>query len=485
MQRLVLVLPTASYRASELLFAAERLGAEVVVASERRQAFAGSRPDRFLHVPLDDPEAAAEEIVRYAARIPVHGVVSVDDQGLFTAALAAQRLGLRHSPPAAVAATRDKVAMRSLLAAAGIPQPDFLVVAGEAGPKGAERPGAIDGEEGSGGVEAAERLSGGADAVTNAAGLIGWPVVVKPPTLSGSRGVIRADDAAQSRAAARRIRAILACAREPESTPLLVERFVPGAEVALDGLLRGGRLEVLALFDKPDPLDGPYFEETIYVTPSRLPLAVQRRAAEVVTAACAAIGLREGPVHAEVRVRDGDGEAVVLEVAARTIGGRCAKALRFATGASLDELVLAHALGIDAASSPPLEAGAAGVLMIPIPRTGRLESLEGTEEARSVTGVTGVELTIPIGRHVQALPEGDRYLGFVFARAETAAGVEATLRTAQAVLDVRIVADDPATDGHAWPTASNGATPSGHAASNGATPSMGVAPVAVRVATAG
>jgi biotin carboxylase len=406
--RLALVLPTASYRAAELLAAAARLDVEVVVASERRQAFAARRPDRFLEVDLEDAEGAAAVI---AAQPGLDGVLSVDDQGLLTAALAAQRLGLRHSDPAAVAVTRDKVAMRRLLAAAQVPQPDFAVVDID----GARPPG---------------------EQVAAAAARLGFPVVVKPPHLSGSRGVIRADDEASARRAATRTRAVLADAGGP-AAQLLVESFVPGAEIAVEGLLRAGELEVLAIFDKPDPLDGPFFEETIYVTPSRLPAGAQARAGEVAGAACRAIGLAEGAVHAEARIRHGDGEVVVIEVAARTIGGRCAKALRFATGAGLDDLVIAHAVGIDAGRTPRREA-AAGVLMIPIPASGRLVAVEGVERVRATPGVTGVELTIPLGAPVRALPEGDRYLGFVFARAGDPARVEALLRDARDAITVRV-----------------------------------------------
>ncbi|HTW99256.1 MAG TPA: ATP-grasp domain-containing protein [Acidimicrobiales bacterium] len=438
MPRLVLVLPSATYRAAELLAAAGRLGAEVVVASERVQAFASRRPESFLQVDLSDPPAAAARIVQLASQLSagVDGVVALDDQAISAAALAAEQLGLRHSAPAAVAVTRDKVAMRRLLAARGVPQPRFAVVAGDE----------------------PRRAAGTAAA-------IGFPVVVKPPSLSGSRGVIRADDEAAAAAAARRARAILDAAGEPASTELLIEEFVPGVELSLEGLLRAGRLEVLAVFDKPDPLDGPFFEETIYLTPSRLPASVQERAAEVVASACAAIGLDEGPVHAEARVHSGTGEVVLVEVAARTIGGRCAKALRFATGATLDDLVVAHALGLDAAALPAREQTAAGVLMVPIPRSGRLVAVDGVERVRAMSGVTGVELTIPIGAELLALPEGDRYLGFVFARAARPGDVEAVLRAAQGALVVRV---DPA-----------GIEPAGGASGSGASGS-GAARVAVR-----
>jgi biotin carboxylase len=320
------------------------------------------------------------------------------------AALAAQQLGLPANDPEAVARTRDKAAMRAALGAAELHQPAFRVV-------------------------------GGDDDVVAAARAVGWPVVVKPVSLSASRGVIRADDPAAALAAAGRIRAILDEDGHPEDEPILVEHYVAGTEAALEGLLRAGRLEVLALFDKPDPLTGPYFEETIYVTPSRLPEPVQAEIARSVGEAAAAIGLTEGPVHAELRI-DPDGRPWVLEVAARTIGGLCARTLRFAAGVTLEELVLRHALGLPV--DPRREQPAAGVMMLPIPRAGRLVAVHGRDEAMAVPGVTELDVSIHPGGEVRPLPEGDRYLGFLFARARTPAKVEAALRAAHACLDIEI-----------------------------------------------
>ncbi|MBA3408484.1 MAG: ATP-grasp domain-containing protein, partial [Solirubrobacterales bacterium] len=261
------------------------------------------------------------------------------------------------------------------------------------------------------------------------------PCVVKPVSLSASRGVIRADDARAAEAAARRIRAILGCAGEDAGGPLLVERYVPGAEVAVEGLLRAGRLEVLAVFDKPDPLEGPYFEETIYVTPSRLGDAALWRIERLSQAAADALGLCEGPVHAELRL---DGErTTVLELAARSIGGLCSRALRFGAGGSLEELILRHALGLGL-DDLRREAAASGVMMLPIARAGVLVAVRGREEALAVPGIVGLETTVVPGREVVPLPEGDRYLGFLFARGGGPAEVEAALREAHARLKIDI-----------------------------------------------
>jgi biotin carboxylase len=260
----------------------------------------------------------------------------------------------------------------------------------------------------------------------------GFPRVVKPLSRSGSQGVIRADTPVEAQAAADRIRAMLG---DPDAE-LLVEQFVPGDEVAVEGLLAAGRLEVLAVFDKPDPLDGPYFEETIYVTPSRRPAEVLDEVHRLTAQAAAALGLTEGPVHAEMRIGD-DGSVTVLELAARTIGGLCSRSLRFGLGISLEEVILRHALGM------PLdhlrrEDLASGVMMLPIPHAGVLREVHGQDAARAVPGVAGLEISIPRGRRVLPLPEGDRYLGFLFAKADTPERVEAALREAHARLEVEI-----------------------------------------------
>jgi biotin carboxylase len=396
--RVLLLLPTATYRAEDFIAAADAVGAEVVIASERRQALGGAMGDRALRVDLRRPERAAAAVAELAQRVGLDAVVAVDDGGVATAALASERLGLPYNPPAAVAATRDKAAMRRAFAAAGIPQPGFRVLLP------GDDPGAVD-----------------------------LPAVLKPVALSASRGVIRADDPVAARAAEARIRTILADAGEDPGGPILAETYEPGAEVAVEALLRAGALEVLAVFDKPDPLEGPYFEETIYVTPSRLPAEAQGRVKETAAAAAAALGLREGPVHAELRIA---GERIrVLELAARSIGGLCSRSLRFGAGISLEEIILRHALGLPLGDHDR-ERVASGVMMLPIRRAGTLREVRGLAAARAVPGVSDVRITIAPGRPVVPLPEGDRYLGFAFARGQTPAAVEAALRSADAALDV-------------------------------------------------
>jgi biotin carboxylase len=323
----------------------------------------------------------------------------------------AERLGLRSSSVEAVSTTRNKHRMREAFARAGVRSPRFILLNVADDPEAA-----------------AERAT--------------YPCVLKPTVLAGSRGVIRADDPAAFVAAFRRIAAILA---ESEMAGLgdgreevLVEEFIPGREVALEGLLLGGELHVLALFDKPDPLDGPYFEETIYVTPSRLPEDVQAAIAAEARWAARALGLVEGPIHAELRVNEHG--PWVVEVAARTIGGLCSRTLRFGAGISLEELVIRHALGVEL-DSLERERRPAGVMMIPIPRGGVLRAVQGREDAAAVPGIEDVTISAHVGQELVPLPEGSRYLGFILARAESPDAVEAALRAAHARLHFDV---DPA-----------------------------------------
>lgn len=395
---MLLLLPTETYRARDFLTAAASLGIEVVVGSPRRQAMSGAMGDRAIVVPLGNVDAAVDGIVALHRRSPLDAVLAVDDRGLAVATVASARLGRPHNPIEAVAATRDKAVMRALLAAAGVTQPDFRVVP-----------------------------AGGS--VAEAATELGYPCVVKPVSRSGSQGVIRVDDATQASAAAERVRAIVGLSED-----LLVEGFVAGTEVAVEALLDDGMLEVLAVFDKPDPLDGPYFEETIYVTPSRQPVWVVGALGATVASAAGALGLREGPVHAELRI-GADGRPVLIELAARSIGGLCARTLRFGAGVSLEELILRHAVGAGLGDLRR-EAQASGVMMLPIRAGGVLEAVAGQAQARAVEGIVGLEISVALGRPVVPLPEGDRYLGFLFARGPSPTDVERALRQAEAALEV-------------------------------------------------
>jgi biotin carboxylase len=402
--RLLLLLPTRTYRTEDFIDAAHTLGVDLVCASEKPSTLEALAPDSLLTLDFGDAADAAARVAEWSAGRPLAAVVGVDDVTAAAAAAIAERLGLRASAPAAVAAARDKFQMRQCLAAAGLPVPRF------------------------------RRIALGENPVLAARG-VAFPCVLKPLSLSASRGVIRANTTEQFVMAFRRIAALLArddvAVTGDAACYLLAEEYVPGLEVALEGLLIGGTLHVLALFDKPDPLEGPFFEETIYVTPSRLPDRVQRAIRATTTAACAALGLTEGPVHAELRVND-DGPWV-LEVAARSIGGLCSRTLRFGAGMTLEEIILRHALGwtIDTLER---ERPAAGVMMIPIPKAGVLSNVQGLHEAKATRLVEDVVISAHVGQEVVPLPEGWQYLGFIFARGDAPADVEDALRIAHSLL---------------------------------------------------
>jgi len=394
-RRVLLLVPARSYRAADFTLAAVKMGLDLTVASDGALPV-GGRP--VIPVHRGDPDHAAERIV--SASGPVDAVIAADAPMLLLAASVAARLGLPHNPAAAVLAASDKARQRQLWAAAGVTQPRFGIVPAHAAD----------------------------DAIRQAAAATGFPCVVKAVSLSASQGVLRADNAARAVRAAARIRRVLSAGRGHAAEPLLVEEYLPGPELSIDGLLGDDGLTPLAVFDKPAMPDGPTFEETLLVTPSRLPRQVIAGAVRTAGDAARALGLRTGPVHAELRVT-GTGTAM-LELAARSIGGLCSRALRFPGGKSLEELIIASALG-DPAPAPGGEPERpCGIFMLPVPHAGVLRAVEGRAAAEAVPGITGVTITIPPGRQVRPLPDGDQYLGFIFAEAGTADDVEKALTCA-------------------------------------------------------
>ena len=400
--RVLLLVPARSYRAADFILAAERMRLDLVVASDGALPL-GGRP--VIPVSPADLGASARRILARAGR--VDAAVAADTPMLVLAATVAATMGLPHSPVDAVRTATDKAAQRQRWGEAGVPQPSFRLV-----PAG--------------------------DSVGLAAEAVGFPCVVKAVSLSASQGVLRADDPAAAVEAARRIRKVLDEAERPAGEPLLVEEYLPGPELSIDGVLTAGDLTVSAVFDKPGSPDGPTFEETLLVSPSRLAAGTLADAVRTAADAARSLGLSTGPVHAELRLCD-RGPAM-LELAARSIGGLCSRALRFPGGASLEEIVLANALGrpIPAPTGP---ARPSGVFMLPVPRPGVLRAVEGRAEALAMPGVIGLTITIPPGQRVRPLPDGDRYLGFVFAEGDTAADVEQALTAAVARLRV-VISDD-------------------------------------------
>jgi formate-dependent phosphoribosylglycinamide formyltransferase (GAR transformylase) len=406
--RVLLLATTTGYQIRSFGEAAGKLGVRLVFASDRCDQLEDPWWDSAIPVRFHDEPRSVDAVVRACAETPPHGIVAVGDRPVVLAAHLARAFGLPGHPPPAAAASRNKLLTRRAFQSAGLPTPWFESVS-------------IDGD------------------VRVLAHRIRYPVVVKPLALSGSRGVMRVDSVTECLAAFDRLRALLRSAdvrieRDEAHEEALVESFIPGVEYAVEGLLDRGTLRVLAIFDKPDPLDGPLFEETIYVTPSTAPAAAQQRIVAAVDAAARAIGLHHGPIHAECRV---DGSTVyVLEVAARPIGGLCSRALRFERDGgvmSLEELLLRHATGADV-SGCAREAAASGVMMIPIPKRGIYRRVEGVEAARGVPGIEDVQITTKPDVRIVPLPEAKSYLGFMFARSDESAAVERALRAAHARL---------------------------------------------------
>ncbi len=406
MAHLLLLLPSMSYRGEAFLEAANKVGVSLTIAGDAPPGFLDHSPDSFLTLDLHSPSLAVPAVVEFAKISPIDVVLGVNDQTAVLASTISAALGLSANSVDSVRAASNKQMMRRLLQQEGLPCPNFIVAGFE------ENPASIVHQ-------------------------VTFPCVLKPLTLSGSCGVIRADDQRSFQDAFLRIGDLLKTFMSPEqdmaSRQILIEDFIPGIEVALEGLLTKTAFHPLALFDKPDPLDGPYFEETIYVTPSRLPSELQARIAESLAQAAYAIGLREGPVHGELRIND---QGIwVIEVAARSIGGKCSRMLEFGTGRSLEELILLHALG-QKLPALDLTRRAGGVMMIPICKEGILERVEGQDNARDVLGVEELVMTAKPGDQMTPLPEGKRYLGFILARGAQPEEVEETLREAHKRLTV-------------------------------------------------
>jgi ATP-grasp domain/L-amino acid ligase C-terminal domain 2 len=416
--RVLLLVPARTYRAADFLLAAARMGLDLVIGSDGALPL-GGRP--VIPVNPADPDRSASLVTARCG--PVAAVVAADTPMLELAAAVAVRLGLPHNPAEAVRNAADKARQRQCWAAACVPQPRFEIV-----------PAATD------------------DAVRRASQAVGFPCVVKAVSLSASQGILCADDPAAAVTAAGRIRHVLASARRPDTEPLLVEEYLPGPELSIDALLDDGNLTATAIFDKPRTPDGPTFEETLLVTPSRLPGPVLAAAITTAARAARALGLTHGPVHAELRVNDHAGQPrpAMLELAARSIGGLCSRALRFPGDQTLEELILASALGRSAGAGWPSGHGQpgpavshdpvrpAGIYMLPVPRPGVLRAVEGRDGAAAVPGITGLTITIPAGQRVRPLPDGDQYLGFIFAQANTQDEVEQALTAARDQLRVII-----------------------------------------------
>jgi ATP-grasp domain/L-amino acid ligase C-terminal domain 2 len=417
LKRVLIVATTTGYQIRSFGEAAEKLGVRLVFANDRCDQLEDPWWDQAIPIRFFDELGSIQAISEALGANPPGGVIAVGDRPVTLAARVNAAFGLPGNPLGAAVATRNKLESRRAFQAGGLPVPAFRVL-----------PPSVDPWEVS---------------LT-----FHYPVVLKPLAMSGSRGVIRSDTSCEFVQAFDRIRALMAqpdvrVERDASHDMLLVESFIPGREFAVEGLLTEGSLRVTAVFDKPDPLDGPYFEETIYVTPSRESAAIQEQIVAAVAAGTAALGLRHGPVHAECRVNESG--VHLLEIAARPIGGLCSKTLRFVSPggeASLEEVLLRHALRQDVGAFVR-ERAASGVMMIPIPHRGVYKGVQGERDARAVPDIVDVQITVKPDATIVPLPEGKSYLGFIFARATTPLAVEQALRAAHAKLRFRIDRDLP------------------------------------------
>jgi biotin carboxylase len=411
MTRVLLLSTTTGYQLRSFDEAAARIGIELIFATDRCHQLDDPWRDRAIAVRFHEEPQSLEAIIAEAARAPFQGILAVGDRPTVLAARAAARLGLPGNPPDAAAASGNKREARARFDRAGLPVPWHLAVSVRRDP-----------------VQLADDAN------------VEYPCVLKPLGLSGSRGVIRANTPEEFITAFQRIRALLdrvdvRATRTDSDDVLLIEGFIAGREVAVEGVLTNGALQIFAIFDKPDALDGPFFEETIYVTPSSLGAMTQVKLAAAVQQATSALGLRHGPIHAECRITAD--WIVVLEVAARPIGGLCSKALRFNDGASLEEILLRHAIGENISNRWRESLGSA-VMMIPIPKRGILKTTEGDARAREVPFVEEVIITAKRDQLLEPLPEAGSYLGFIFARAASPAAAEAAVRAAHRCLSFGI-----------------------------------------------
>jgi len=401
-KRILLLLPTTTYRAADFVEAARKLGVELTVASEKRNLLSSQNPQGYMVLDFEKLELAAKKVMPFAKKHPLAAALGLDDSTAVAAAYISEKLSLPSNPVEAVEASRNKFEMRQRLKAAGIPVPDF-------------------------------QLFSTKDKPEQAAAKISYPCVLKPTMLAASQGVIRADNPQSFVLAWGRLKKIIQA--QKAAPEILVESYVPGSEAALEGLLENGSLRVLALFDKPEPLEGPFFEETIFVRPSRLGAEVQEQIVSCATRAAGALGLKFGPIHTELRINERG--PWVIEVNPRPIGGRCSRSLRFGSGVSLEELILRQALGMDTDSLKP-DPTPSGVMMIPIPKVGVLNKISGLEEARKVPGVLEIIMNVHPGQKLVPLPEGSAYLGFIFCRAKTPEQVEQFLHQAHQHLKFEI-----------------------------------------------
>lgn len=398
-KRLLLISHHNSYRIAPYIKAAKNLGLSVTIASQGKHSLV-TEVANGIHISFDDADSALDEILQANQSTPFAGILGSDDQTVELAAHAAKALNLPHNPPQAALYSHRKDLARAELALAGCPVPIHCLLDLNRSIK--------------------KQLAG-----------LPWPCVLKPLNMSASRGVIRANNEDEFLTACERLRPILATTQgELEQSHVLIEEYIDGIEIAYEGFLQDAELKTITIFDKPDPLVGPYFDETIYVTPSTLSPELQESIKQVIQKACTVYGLTTGAVHAECRI-DNQNAAWILEIASRTIGGDCARILD-------NEQSGIEELAISLATNLPVEFNMAeqarGVMMIPVKEKGLLKRVEGLLEANKGKHIDKIDIIISQGHELVPLPEGNQYLGYIFASADTPGQVTTAIREAYAKL---------------------------------------------------
>lgn len=406
MKNVLLLLPNETYRAEAFINAAKKLDLHLIVGSQQRQALSELMQNRTLVVSMSNPELGATQIERAAQNTTIDAILSVDDGGLKTASIASERLGLKHISSKSVSSAQNKIAMRQILEIAGVNQPKSATYR--------------DGDE----IEPKLLEVGG------------FPVVTKPASLSGSIGVIRANSKEELLSAIQKTSQIQQLHGCPKESPLIIEQYIAGDEYAIDTIISNNQMIMSTIFEKPQPLIGPYFAETIYVTPPRVNTDTNKAILESVDNARVALGIDTGPVHCEIRIDD-SGSIFIIELAARSIGGKCAAAIPFRNQISLEEVILMEATGFDI---PPLsfENQASGVFMIPTPKAGMIRAIHGLKEARNVRWITDIDISATLNTEVSPIPYDAKYIGFIFAKAPSAKVVVNALETAHKLIELDI-----------------------------------------------
>lgn len=380
----MLIAPSRSYRVASYINAARQLGYQILIVSDSEHSLVSSIANGIT-VDFQQQDSAYAIIVKSLRHQNILAVIATDDLVVTLSSRVARRLGLPHNDPEATRLTYRKDLARIRLQQQGCNVPDYSVCP--------------------------------FDEMVEYSTKVSFPVVLKPLMLSGSRGVIRADNPQQFILAAKTIQRILT--KQPcdeyESQHFLIEQFLKGDEIAIDGFMQDGKFILLSLFDKPEPMNGPYFEESYYITPGRQSEQLQQDIIEEVSKCCRAYGLTHGPIHAEARITEKG--IFLIEMASRTIGGQCAQLIEYVLAKKLEEII------IRLLCFEPMQLQTnnqyAGVLMIPITQTGVLKRVEGLLQARQVKHVSNIEIHIQPGYELIPLPEGSSYLGFIFASADS------------------------------------------------------------------